>query len=97
MNLIWTLAEILLLVSLTLVALRLIRGPSLADRAVASDQIALRVVGLVAVYSMKSNQPFLIDLSIVTALVGFLTLAVIAIYIERGLRGKTRMERGDLG
>ncbi|MBK8033605.1 MAG: cation transporter [Anaerolineae bacterium] len=96
MNTMLFLVELLLLFSLVLVSIRLLRGPTLADRAVASDQLALRVVALIAVHSMVSDQSFLIDLVIVTAIVGFLSMAVIGIYIERIVRRKRGEEIGDI-
>ncbi len=96
MNTILFIVELLLLFSLVLVTIRLLRGPTLADRAVASDQLALRVVALIAVHSMVTDQPFLIDLVIVTAIVGFLSMAVIGIYIERMARRKRGAEIGDV-
>lgn len=95
MKVVFDVVTIALLISLVLVVYRLVRGPTLPDRAVASDQIAIHVVALIAVYSMSSQQPILIDLVIVTAIVGFLSVAVIGIYIERAARGKTRPEHGD--
>jgi len=86
--------ELILILSLLLVIVRLVRGPSLVDRAVASDQLALRVIALIAVHAMVSDQPFLIDLLIVTAVVGFLSMAVIGIYIERIVR---RHRDGEVG
>lgn len=96
MNTIFIIVDLLLLLSLVLVTIRLLRGPTLADRAVASDQLALRVVALIAVHSMVTDQPFLIDLVIVTAIVGFLSMAVIGIYIERIVRRKRGEEIGDV-
>ena len=96
MNTLLFIVELLLLLSLVLVTIRLLRGPTLADRAVASDQLALRVVALIAVHSMVTDQPFLIDLVIVTAIVGFLSMAVIGIYIERMARRKRGAEIGDV-
>jgi len=96
MNTIFIIVDVLLLLSLVLVTIRLLRGPTLADRAVASDQLALRVVALIAVHSMVTDQPFLVDLVIVTAIVGFLSMAVIGIYIERIVRRKRGEEIGDV-
>jgi len=79
-----------LMLSLSLVAFRLIRGPSMSDRAIAADQAAIHGVALIAVFSAVSSQPILLDILIVTAIVGFMTIAVIGIYIERAGRGKTR-------
>lgn len=81
-----------LLISLILTTYRLMRGPTLADRAVAGDQVAIHVVVWIGIDSIKSNQPILLDLLIVTAIVGFLSLAVIGIYIERAARGKIPAE-----
>lgn len=95
MSIVFDVVTTALLISLMLVVYRLVRGPTLPDRAVASDQIAIHVVALIAVYSMSSQQPILIDLVIVTAIVGFLSVAVIGIYIERAAGGKTQPEHGD--
>jgi len=86
---------ILLLISLSLVVIRLLRGPSLADRALAGDQISIHVVMIIIVYSIATAQEMLIDLVIVTAIVGFISVAVIGIYIDRGTRGKFRAETTD--
>jgi multicomponent Na+:H+ antiporter subunit F len=86
---------LLVLISLTLVIIRLLRGPSVADRAVAADQVAIHVVALIGIYSIKSGQSLLIDLVIVTAIVGFISIAVIGVYIERAVHGKAQSEPGD--
>jgi multisubunit Na+/H+ antiporter MnhF subunit len=93
-NTVFDVIMVLLLISLMLVIYRLVRGPTLPDRAVASDQIAIRVVGLIAVYSMSSQQSVLIDLVIVVAVVGFLSMAIIGIYIDRAARGKAQGDSG---
>jgi multicomponent Na+:H+ antiporter subunit F len=84
-----------LLFSLALVTYRLMRGPSIPDRAVASDLVAIHVVAIIGVHSLASKQPILIDLVIVTAIVGFMSVAVIGVYIERAARGKVQSEVGD--
>lgn len=84
-----------LLIALALVLYRLLRGPALVDRAIASEQVTIRVVALIAVYSMISEQAILLDLVIVTAIVGFLSVAMIGIFIERATRGKVRAEMRD--
>ncbi len=84
-----------LLISLVLVTYRLLRGPTIPDRALAGDMMAIIVVALIGVYSMMSDQPILLDLIIVTAIVGFISLAVVGVYIERAVAGKARIEPGD--
>ena len=92
MNFVIGIATLLLLLSLLLVVFRLLRGPSIADRAVAGDSVSLHVIGLIGLYSIASGQSILIDLVIVTAVFGFLSLTVIGVYVERGARGKTSVE-----
>lgn len=84
-----------LLLSLALVTFRLVRGPTIPDRAVASDQVAIHVVALIVVYSIRVQQSGLLDLVIITAIVGFMTVTVIGIYMERAVHGKARTEPGD--
>lgn len=95
MNTVLDIVNGLLLLSLVMTVYRLVRGPTLADRAVAGDQVALHVVALIGLYSITSEQPALVDLVIVAAIMGFLGMAVIGIYIERSIQGKTRIEPGD--
>lgn len=95
MSVVFDIAFVGILASLAMICYRLIRGPTLPDRAVAGDQLAIHIVMLIALYSMASNQPLLIDLVIVTAIVGFLSIAVIGIYVERGARGSIRGQSRD--
>lgn len=90
MNTVFDIATWILLLSLCLVVIRLIRGPSMADRAVAADQAAIHGVAIIAIFSATSNSPVLLDILVVTAIVGYMTIGVIGIFIERSVRGKTR-------
>ena len=49
MNLVFDIVTWIFLLSLVLVIVRLLRGPSLPDRAVAADQIAIRGVAIIAI------------------------------------------------
>jgi multicomponent Na+:H+ antiporter subunit F len=82
---------LVLLVSLAMVTFRLVRGPTLPDRAVASDLLSIHIVALIGVYSLASDQVILIDLFIVIAIVGFMGTAVVGVFIERAIRGKIQI------
>jgi multicomponent Na+:H+ antiporter subunit F len=83
-------------VALFLAALRLFRGPSLADRVVALELIASLMVGIIAVVSVVGEQPILIDVAITLALVGFLGAVSFARYMEKGARaGRLGDETGQ--
>ncbi len=95
MTIVLNIVTVILLASLALVILRLLRGPSIADRAIAGDLVTLHVIALIMLYSIISEQSTLIDLVIVTAIAGFISVTVIGIYIERTALGKTNGEREE--
>lgn len=75
---------VLLTGSLVCALIRLIRGPSLPDRVVALDLIAMTAVGMIAVYAVSVEEPIYIDESVVLALIAFLGTVAFAHFIEKG-------------
>lgn len=73
-----------LIISLFMSFIRLMRGPSLPDRVVALDLIAITAVGLIGVYAVSTNQPIYIDEAMVLALIAFLGTTAFAHFIEKG-------------
>jgi multicomponent Na+:H+ antiporter subunit F len=73
-----------LMTSLFLAMIRLMRGPSLPDRVVALDLIAITAVGLIGVYAVRTKQPIYIDEAMVLALIAFLGTSAFAHFIEKG-------------
>jgi multicomponent Na+:H+ antiporter subunit F len=74
----------LLIVSMFLALARLVRGPSLPDRVVALDLIAITAVGFIGVYAVATDQPIYIDEAMVLALIAFLGTSAFAHFIEKG-------------
>jgi multicomponent Na+:H+ antiporter subunit F len=70
-------------VALLLTFIRLARGPSLSDRIVALDLIAVIAVGLIAMVAFEAEQPIFLDAALVLALVSFLGTVAFARYLER--------------
>ena len=66
-----------------LCVLRLLRGPHLADRALAMDTLATHLIVLVILLTMRGGSLLLFDGVLVLALLGFLTTVVFAQYILR--------------
>jgi multicomponent Na+:H+ antiporter subunit F len=83
-----TLVFAMLTVSLFLAFFRLVRGPSLPDRVVALDLMAMLVVGMIATYEISTEEPVLLDAAIVLALIAFLGTVAFARYLERGATTK---------
>jgi multicomponent Na+:H+ antiporter subunit F len=75
---------VILSVSILLAFIRLIKGPSVPDRVIALDLIAIQAVGIIAVYAIGTDQPTLLDAAIVFALIVFLGTVILARYLERG-------------
>jgi multicomponent Na+:H+ antiporter subunit F len=73
----------LLAVSVLFTLVRLILGPSLSDRVVALDLMAIIGIGLIAAYSIATDNAAFLDIAIILALLGFLSTVAFAYYIER--------------
>ncbi|WP_334140998.1 monovalent cation/H+ antiporter complex subunit F [Rhabdothermincola sp.] len=73
----------LLVLAASLAVVRLVRGPSLADRIVATDLlITILVLGL-AVEAARTNSGAFLSVMLVVAVLGFLGTTTVARFIER--------------
>lgn len=70
-------------------ALVVLRGPGLADRALALDLIGLLSVSFIAVVAIASQQAVLLDAALALALVSFLGTVAFARFIERRGGGRS--------
>ena len=77
------LALILLLAAVALTLVRMVRGPSLPDRVVALDMLAVLSIALIAVFAVSTEQTAFLDVAIALALIGFLGTVAFARYAER--------------
>ena len=65
--------------------IRLVLGPSLADRVVAVDTLAVMAIGALVLVSVAEGQPVLLDIALAIALVMFIGTVAMAMTIERGI------------
>lgn len=70
-------------VAVMLTFIRLVRGPSLPDRVVALDLLGTIGISLIAAYAMLTQQPVILDVAMVLALISFLGTIAFAYYIEQ--------------
>lgn len=77
---------VLLCAAMLLAFVRLVRGPSVADRVVALDLLAIISVGAIIVYGVATDLPVFFDAAIVLAMVGFAGTIAFAKYLERRRR-----------
>ena len=73
----------LLLVGMVGSFVRMVRGPSLPDRVVALDMLAVLMVAFAGVFVVASGKIAFLDVAIALALVGFLGTVAFARYAER--------------
>jgi multicomponent Na+:H+ antiporter subunit F len=73
----------LLILAMLLTSLRVILGPSLADRVLALDQLVAIGIGFIAVIAIRTGFELYIDIALALGLVGFLATAAFARYLFR--------------
>ncbi len=75
-------AMVVLVISIALCLVRAVRGPTLFDRVLAFDCLALNVVGGFVLISLLLRTDAYLDVVLVVALLGFLGTVAIATYLE---------------
>jgi multicomponent Na+:H+ antiporter subunit F len=76
----------LLSLGFVMTLVRVARGPTLADRAIALDTLATLAIGMIAAYSIATNQSMLLDVAVVLALIAFLSTMAFAFYLKRWVK-----------
>ena len=70
---------------LTLLAgYRVVRGPTTPDRVVALDTIGTNVVAIAVLFALATGQTFFVTVSLVLAIIGFISTIAVAQYITEG-------------
>lgn len=69
---------------------RLLRGPHLADRALAADTLATHLMTVLVLFTMRSGTLLLFDGVVVLALLGFLTTVAFSQHILRSYARRAR-------
>ena len=67
-----------------LCAVRLLRGPTIADRVLALDTLYLSLVALVVLLGLRWQTPLLFEAALIVALLGFVGTVALARYLSRG-------------
>ena len=70
-------------VAMVLAVVRLLRGPTLADRVIALDLLAFFAAGVVALAAVVSDRAELVIVAVVVALLTFMGTSAFALYLER--------------
>lgn len=78
-------AGAILAVGMMFAFIRMVQGPTLADRVVAMDALATMAVGALVIVAIVTGQDFLLDIALAMALVIFVGTIALAMTIERGI------------
>ncbi len=73
----------ILSISVILIMFRFLKGPSIVDRVIALDLIITTGIGIIAVYSIITNQPTFLDIAMILALIAFLGTVAFSYYLEK--------------
>ncbi len=63
---------------------RVVRGPTTPDRVVALDTIATNVVAIAVLFALKTGRGLFVTVSLVLAIIGFLSTVAVAKYVTEG-------------
>jgi multisubunit Na+/H+ antiporter MnhF subunit len=72
-----------LIAAVFLCLIRLARGPTLMDRLLAFDMVAISAMGMLVLLSIQWRTPFYLELILVFSLLGFLNTVAFASYLHR--------------
>jgi len=78
-----TVATIILSIAMLLAMYRMIKGPSMPDRIVALDCIAVIAISIMVLYAIKTGEALFLDVAIAMALVLFLGTVAFARSFEK--------------
>jgi len=79
------LAVVLIMIAIALGVYRLVKGPSVVDRAIALDLLTLVSIALIALIALLTSRFIYIDVALVYGLLSFLSVLAVARYLDRGL------------
>lgn len=74
----------LIVVALLLNLYRLLRGPTLPDRALALDTMYINAIALIVLYGIATGGKIYFEAAMLIALIGFVSTVAVAKYMTRG-------------
>lgn len=79
---VFTFSAICFVVLALLLVYRLIKGPSVVDRAVAADSIDILSDMALVLFALASKRSIYLDIALVTAVLGFVGSVMVSRYLE---------------
>lgn len=70
-------------ISIVLIFISFIKGPKMVDRVIALDLVITTSIGFISAYSILYDQPALLDVAMILALIAFLGTVAFTYYIQK--------------
>ncbi len=83
LNIVLNIAIGLLILTFILSMIRLLKGPTLQDRIIALDLIAVVVAGIIIIYMVMTDKPRYLDLVIILSIILFLGTTAVANFLNK--------------
>lgn len=84
-DILFNIAAVIIMISLVLAMIRLLLGPTAADRAVALDAMTIIALSLIGWIALTAGRVIYMDVALVYGLISFVGIVALARYIERGI------------
>ncbi len=81
----FSIAAVIMLVSIVITFIRIVIGPELGDRVVALDAMTIMALSGIAYLAHLLGRVIYLDVALVYGLISFLGVIAVARYMERGL------------
>ena len=85
MEIVYIIATVFISLALILSMVRLVKGPTAADRAVALDTMSITVTASLTLLAFYFQRYIYVDVALIYAVLGFIGVIIIARYLERAL------------
>ena len=73
----------ILSLAIAIVFIRLVKGPTLADRVVSLDLMTTLGIAVIGIYAIVDDEPLYLDVAAIVALISFLGTIAFAYYLEK--------------
>ena len=84
-HIIYNIATVITLAGMLIALVRMILGPTVADRVISLDVMTIISISLIAMIAAIAGRIIYIDVALVYALISFVGVVAVARYLERGL------------
>ena len=85
MEIVYIIATVFISLALVLSMVRLVKGPTAADRVVALDTMSITVTASLTLLAFYFQRYIYVDVALIYSVLGFIGVIIIARYLERAL------------